>query len=68
MRRPAPVAGYCPLYEIQGGQGFCAGHVGVVPAGQEDPYYMSGCNVWPMTPLEIAGCPSCTYTFTWVAD
>lgn len=68
MKRAPPVEGYCPLYEIRDGQGFCAGHVGVAPEGQEDPYYMAGCVAWPSAPDNIAGCPSCTYTFTWVDD
>lgn len=69
MRRPAPVAGYCPLFSWSDeGVGHCAGHTGVVPEGEEDPYYMQGCVVWPQSPDEIAGYPSCTYTFAWVAD
>jgi hypothetical protein len=78
MARVPPVAGYCPLFEwaqpapplaAPGTRiGHCAGHVGVVPEGQEDPYYMSGCNVWPTDPAQIANYPGCSYTFTWVDD
>jgi hypothetical protein len=76
MRRTPPVAGMCPLFEWRQkadappGQtwGYCIGHTGAVPAGQEDPYYLSGCNVWPQDPAQIANYPSCTYTFTWVPD
>ncbi len=68
MKRDPVVEGYCPLYEIHDGVGFCAGHVGVVPEGQEDPYYMGGCNVWPDDPNQITNYPSCTYTFTWKGD
>jgi len=72
MRRPALVAGCCPLFEIRDEgfeyKGFCAGHIGAVPSGQEDPYYMSGCNVWPDHPDQIADKPHCTYKFEWVED
>jgi hypothetical protein len=68
MSRTPPVEGYCPLYEIREGLGFCIGHIGVVPPGQEDPYYMAGCNVWPEDPSQIQNYPNCTYTFTWVDD
>jgi hypothetical protein len=70
MRRAARVQGMCPLYELHvgnpNGDGFCAGHTGAVPAGQEDPYYLAGCNVWPQHPDNIKDKPNCTYTFAWV--
>jgi len=70
--RTAAVAGYCPLFEFHHGapegDGFCTGHTGAVPPGQENWYYMSGCNVWPDNPGQIADKPACTYTFTWVDD
>ena len=82
MRRAPPVAGYCPAFEwrISNGEfpdapaapsgycGHCAGHSGVAPSGQEEPYYLAGCNVWPTDPTQIADKPACTYTFTWVND
>jgi hypothetical protein len=70
MRRPPPVAGMCPLYELHvgdpNGAGFCIGHTGAVPVGQEDPYYLAGCNIWPTHPTNIENYPSCSYTFAWV--
>ena len=65
------VTGYCPLFEwrnLAEGPGYCIGHTGAVSAGQEDAYYMSGCNVWPDGPECIADYPSCTYTFQWIDD
>jgi hypothetical protein len=44
------------------------GHIGAVPPGEEDPYYMAGCNVWPEHPDQIVNYPNCTYTFAWVDD
>jgi hypothetical protein len=68
MRREPPVKGMCPLYELHvgapEGDGFCIGHE---PPNQH-PYYLTGCNVWPQHPDNIANCPSCSYTFTWIAD
>lgn len=49
------VEGKCPLYSEAGGIGICF--------GRSDPYYLAGCNVFPQTPEQIAGCPSCSYTF-----
>lgn len=70
MKRPPPVAGMCALFELhQGapeGDGFCTGHTGAVPAGQEDPYYLKGCNVWPSDPSNIVNYDRCTFQFTWV--
>jgi len=62
------VPGYCPMFEWKrkNKEGFCRGHVGAVPVGQENAYYMSGCNVWPTHPDLIADKPSCTYKFHWV--
>jgi hypothetical protein len=72
MRRAPPVAGYCPLFELHtgdpNGDGFCIGHTGAVPVGQEDPYYLAGCVVWPTDPSNIVNYPNCTYTFTWIDD
>jgi hypothetical protein len=34
---------------------------------REHPYYLSGCNVWPTHPDQIADYPSCTYRFERVA-
>jgi hypothetical protein len=66
--RPSEVEGHCPLFTrsqpSSDGPGFCRGHTGAVPAGQEDPYYLAGCIHWPQHPDNIADCPSCTYTFT----
>jgi len=28
-----------------------------------NPYYLSGCNVWPTHPGQIADKPGCSYTF-----
>jgi hypothetical protein len=64
--RAAVVPGYCPLFEWRGDkEGFCIGHIGAVPAGKENPYYLSGCIAWPSDPLHIADKPSCTYSFRW---
>lgn len=72
MKRIPRVAGYCPLYEIRDEgfeyKGFCAGHIGAAPPGKEDSYYMSGCNVWPDNPSQIADKPRCTYKFEWRDD
>jgi hypothetical protein len=70
--RPAVVEGYCPLFEWHmgdpNGNGFCAGHTGAVPSGQENSYYLSACALWPQDPSNIADKPGCTYTFAWVDD
>jgi hypothetical protein len=70
MREPPQRMGWCPLLRFHEGDPkgntTCIGHIGEVPAGQEDPYYMSGCNVWPDHPDQIRDYPSCTYTFEWV--
>jgi hypothetical protein len=68
---PPAVAGYCPLFEWRDspeGRGFCIGHIGAVPSGQEDSYYMMGCVLWPGDPDAIKNYPNCTYTFQWVDD
>lgn len=36
--------------------------------GRDSHYYLTGCNVWPQSPLEIEDKPSCSYTFVWVPD
>jgi hypothetical protein len=61
MFRTPPVEGKCQLFEWHGDKAHCAGH------GWHG-YYLLGCNVWPNHPDNIAGKPSCTYTFTWVND
>src|SRR5215469_2674555 len=68
MRQPPERQGYCPLLTFQSTEGptACLGHTGMVPPGEEDPYYMSGCNVWPTDPGQIVDKPHCTYTFKWV--
>lgn len=72
MRQPPHRQGWCPLLRFHEGASegdtTCVGHTGVVAPGNEDPYYMSGCNVWPQDPVQIADKPSCTYTFEWVDD
>jgi hypothetical protein len=60
------VPGYCPLYEIKDGAGFCTGHIGAVPAGTENPYYLAACQHWPDHPDQLADKPGCTYKFSWV--
>src|SRR3974377_542954 len=71
MAQPPAVDGYCPLFRWHigdpNGNGFCIGHTGAVPDGQEDPYYLGGCNVWPPDPIQIASYPRCTYSFAWQA-
>ena len=66
MLKPPKVEGMCPLYELHvgasEGEGFCIGHE---PPNQHG-YYLSGCNVWPNDPEQIADKPGCSYTFTWV--
>jgi hypothetical protein len=66
MKRTPPASGYCPLFEWHigdpNGDGFCIGHE---PPNQ-DRYYLSGCNVWPTDPVQIADKPKCTYSFSWV--
>lgn len=66
MRRVPPVPGRCPLYETRDGLGFCIGHIGAVPKGKEDPYYMAGCISWPDHPDHIKNYSGCSYTFEWV--
>ena len=66
--RAAVVPTHCPLYEIRDGTGFCTGHTGAVPAGQEHPYYLAACAAWPDHPSQIADKPACTYSFAWVDD
>ena len=62
--------GFCPLLRqhtgAPEGDFSCTGHTGMVPAGEEDPYYMQACIMWPSDPDQIADYPSCTYTFQWV--
>jgi hypothetical protein len=70
--QPEEVSGYCPLFSWSQpsaeGPGFCRGHTGAVPAGEENFYYLSGCNVWPESPDNIQGYQNCTYTFVWSDD
>lgn len=47
------VPGACPLYREGIG---CAGY-------GTDPYYLSGCNVWPTTPEQVVDYPSCSYSW-----
>jgi hypothetical protein len=63
--RRAVMPGYCPLYEVREGVGFCAGHVGVVKAGEENSYYLNACATWPDHPSLIIDKPACTYKFDW---
>lgn len=58
----------CPLLTFNttdGSRTACLGHIGMVPEGEEDPYYMSGCIEWPTVPGHIENFPSCTYSFVW---
>lgn len=67
IRQPPVVAGYCPLFRwAKEGEGFCCGHIGAVPPGQEDSYYMAGCINWPNDPEQIKDKPLCSYKFEWV--
>jgi hypothetical protein len=54
--------GRCPLltFHIGAPQGdtSCLGHDG-------DPYYLSGCVVWPSHPDHIRDYPRCSYSFAW---
>jgi hypothetical protein len=72
MQRTPPARGYCPLFEWRlenrNGPGFCIGHTGAVPPGEEDPYYLGGCISWPDNPLQIQDYPRCTYKFQWRDD
>jgi hypothetical protein len=66
MSQPAMVDGYCPLFRWHAlGVGFCTGHIGAVPAGKEDPYYLAACSSWPDHPEQLKDKPRCTYTFEW---
>lgn len=53
----------CPLLGVvrKDGTRLCTGH-GV------DPYYLSGCNVWPTIPEHVAKYSRCSYRFEWVDD
>jgi hypothetical protein len=66
--RTPPVQGMCPLYELHHGapegDGFCIGH----NLPNQHGYYLSGCNVWPEHPNQIADKPGCSYKFTWQDD
>src|SRR5215831_3626305 len=57
MKRTPEQPGRCPLlhFHIGAPEGDCSclGHVGYAAAGQEDPYYMSGCIDWPSVPDHI---------------
>jgi len=70
MRQAPERAGWCPLLTFKLATPLeptaCLGHTGMVPRGREDPYYLSGCNVWPDNPDQIADKPGCSYTFEWV--
>lgn len=58
-RRQPEREGKCPLLTFKSGSAACIGH-------GTDAYYLSGCNVWPTDPRQVAHCPSCTYEFEWV--
>jgi hypothetical protein len=48
--------GYCPLFAwASEGVGHCT--------DRRHRYYLSGCNVWPTHPDQIADKPNCSYTF-----
>lgn len=55
-RGEAVVEGYCPLARAADGAIRCSGY-------GRDRYYLSGCNVFPQFPSQIADKPSCTYSF-----
>jgi len=60
--QPPERPGACPLLTYKStGEALCLGH-------GTDPYYLSGCNVWPSVPGHIADCPSCTYSFVWADE
>jgi len=62
--------GACPLLHLHPGdpegEASCLGHTGYAKTGEEDAYYLSGCNVWPSIPEHIQHLERCTYKFTWV--
>lgn len=45
----------CPLYDLLDGKGHCTDRM--------HPYYLSGCNIWPTHPEQIANKPLCGYSF-----
>src|SRR5262245_46671855 len=54
--------GLCPLLHFQpDGLAACVGH-------GSDPYYLSGCHVWPSHPDHIKDHDKCTYKFVWKDD
>ena len=55
------VEGYCPLFDLHSKDGHCKGY-------GKHPYYLSGCNIWPTHPDQIADKPRCTYRFEQVSD
>jgi len=61
MRQKPEREGMCPLLTFKSTDGLsaCLGH-------GTDPYYLSGCNVWPTQPSHVAHCPSCSYKWEWV--
>lgn len=55
MGEPA-IPGACPLLRSEGdGKFMCS--------DRQNPYYLSGCNVWPTHPGQISDKPSCSYRF-----
>ncbi len=52
------VADYCFFFRWHGPSGRC------VDRTETNPYYLSGCNVWPTDPTNIADKPNCSYSFT----
>lgn len=53
---PERVAGYCPLFRWRDGFGYCTGH-------GWHPFWYSGCDRHPATPMDLLLTPSCTFTF-----
>jgi hypothetical protein len=53
----AQVPGYCPLFRWteDGSHGVCS--------DRTNPYYLSGPNIYPSKPEQIADKPACTYSF-----
>lgn len=58
-RAAATIGGHCPLLRLTDAEYNCAGH------GQH-PFYLGGCNTFPVRPADIADIPECGYRFVQV--
>jgi hypothetical protein len=56
---PPEIADACPLLALHAGVYTCT--------DRQNTYYLSGCNVWPTHPAQIADKPGCSFRFELVS-